>query len=316
MPYRRYIVRFALLSAVGMIAIVVANWSIDPFLYNRSGVVDFSHREVTYQISPDIYKAARLHNASWGTYFFGDSTMDQLDPELLGLTQAVELVNLAVPGQTLPDTIDAMRLTASSKLIERIYLGIPFRHYDDNQTRRVFLSDAKVAGNFFTFNTSAISLKATLYSLVYLATGANLSKSQLPVPPDEFWDYQAAAVRSLLGARSSAENLRAALLQSVCELRASGVDVTIIVPPVFQELRDMISAEFGDDYTDYKAWLPELGVVLDYDIVSALTRDRANFEDHFHLKRAAAANVLADIMSESPNHARVFRQAPRCRSGS
>jgi hypothetical protein len=312
--FRRYLLLLAGIGGGLLLGIVGVNVIIDPFGFNQSRLFEFPRRQISYPVSPDVYKSSRFRHSTADTVLVGDSTMDQFDRELLESPEAITLENLSVPGQSLFDSIDTAYFASRGAAVERVIMGVPFRHFDDGQVKRVFLANSAVARNFFTLNSSATTFRASLYGLAHLAGGVELGAQGPPVPRAEFWDYQLAAIKTQLDARRPATQLKVALLEAVCSLRESGVEVVIFVPPMYRQLREMVLSRYGQSYYAYKAWLPALGVVLDYDIDSPLTRDRAKFKDHVHLTPTAAREVLRDALSTTPQWAqRIAASFSACR---
>lgn len=309
---RGYVLRLLGMLVAFVAAIYAMNWAVDPFGYNGTRLVEYDRRLVSYELGRNAYKISRFRQWEGDTAFFGDSTVNMIDAEKVAPDLAAQVFNFGVGGQTLFDTIDAVRYAVATKPLRHVYIGVPFRHFDDRSSARVFAENAEAIRSPLRAN---LALKTTEASVAAIGHIARIT-SKTPRDPDAIASTRAMqsrleGMRSKYAARSAPETLIPAFEALLCELRAEGIDVTLFTPPSSLAAREEALVH-GEAYRRFKDWVTGLGRHVDYDTGAGLSENMDNFYDHNHVKPAAGEVLLRDLLSDAPQLGKVSEGTPEC----
>lgn len=309
---RSFVYRFLAILLGFIILIFALNWTLDPFGYNASEVVDYDRRNISYERARNAYKIGRFHQWEGYSVLFGDSTTNMLVSESVAPEKVGDVFNFGVGGQTLFDTMDAVRYALDQKTISRVYIGVPFRHYDDYSTARVFNQNADAMRSPFRANLALNSTTASIAALAHLSGIArNVRRDPNAVASKNEMRNRLIGIRNKYAARTDPVKLRKAFEALICELRDQGQDYVLFAPPT-GPASYAAALEYPDAFESYKNWVAGLGTFYDYDTGAGFAADPANFFDHNHLKPHAGRIVLEDLLSPAPTLALVTRKEPQC----
>ena len=246
------------------------------------------------------------------TAFFGDSTVNMIDPEKVAPELAGEIYNFGVGGQTLFDTIDAVRHAVAVKPLRRVYIGVPFRHFDDRSNTRVFAENAEAIRSPLRANLALKTTEASLAGIGHMVGLARKSeRDPEAVASDRDMRIRLSGMRNKYAARAAPDTLIPAFEALLCDLNDAGIAVTLFTPPASPEARAeaLVHAE---GYQRFKEWVTGLGCHIDYDTGETLSADSGNFYDHNHLKPHAGRVLLLDILRDTPKLGHLSEGTLRC----
>lgn len=312
MRWRWFVWRFFVTLGAFFSSLFVVNYVIDPFGYNGTNLVEFDRR--VFSNSDRIaYKASRFRHTDARTAVFGDSTANMIDPEMVAPDLAASVFNFGIAGQTLFDMIDTVRYATDRKRFAAVYIGVPFRRFDDSDNAKNFRESTEAQNNAFVANTNYQTTLASLKGVLYL-TGI-LKVHHRPADAavtNKEWNRRLANFRAQLSARRDPVKLRKDVHDMVCALRSRGTTYVLVEFPIQETERAYVLRHNAPEYAAYKSWLSSQGTVLDYDIDNGMGSHRDWYHDASHLKPKYGAVLLRDMLSGQPKFAHVTKAVPKC----
>lgn len=311
--YQTYMLRIAVVAGSILGFVYAINYTVDPFGYNNVTVLELDRELVSRPIARNVLAAAQFHAAEASVVFFGNSVMRALP--VAGYTEGTntKAFNFSIGGASLRDVLDVIDYVVEERpSVHTFIIGVSFRALDDSKTGSNFRQNLGVIENRFTLNTSLTALQASFANLLYAASGQILVSDAPALEEKAHWQYLMHRETAAIGSRIGAAQLKAALHQTVCRLRRRGAKVILVIPPVNQELRNILLANAGKEYHAFKAWLKGIATVYDFDIESRLTAERAIYLDPLHLKPEAARQVAYWLREPDPSVVEVTHADTDC----
>lgn len=227
----------------------------------------------------------------------GDSQMERLSArEILTVTGNSNYSNLAYGGGTLRESISSFWLAASLTKLQSVYYEISFMDYNPNPMDRV-AETQRLLHNRLQYFEDADALQASYYDVLAYVPGLAI-KMGPKTDRVAFWNYQLRYLANRYHDIAYPAEQKQELQRIAEYCRAHHVKlVFVITPQSLDAQRRIVELGVTDQYFRFKADLASIAPTLDYDIPSAITRDRDNYSDPFHLQDDAAARVVQDIWS-------------------
>jgi hypothetical protein len=303
MEFKCYLKR-ALLFASPLLLWMLAIVAVDPF--NYFGVSRLFPEKVKIENAADLnnllFNMLKHVRHPGENLIIGDSRAEALPQaqieELTGRRYS-KLVGWALK---MDETIDLFYFANKIQPVRNVIFTLNFNEYNERANSARVTSVEGMIHNpllyFFDRNVAQAAYYVAKASLTH-------EKSFSSIPPmgeEAFWNY----IVTVRG-RDSYEHFRYpdALYQRMQKMvafaRAQGTEVTYILVPVHADFQKRVR-EFGlnDQYLRFKRDLSQLGArVVDYDFVSDITTNRANFRDPVHYTEVIG-KLIADEVFRGP----------------
>jgi hypothetical protein len=303
MEFRRFFKR-GLLFAAPVMAWVLAMVVVDPFDY-----FDVSH---AFPEPAKIANAAAVNSLVFNmlkevhhpceNLIIGDSRAESLPLERIEKITGQRYFLLSANALKLNESLDLFYFANRTRPVKRAVFTLNFNEYNEYAYADRVTSVESMIHNPLIYLFDRSVAQAAYYVAKASLTRQNVVNSVPPMTPAEFWNY----IVSVRG-REHYERFRHpdGLQKRIQELasfaKTNGIEVTFIIVPHQEEFQRRVR-EFGlnDEYLRFKREMSQLGVrVIDYDFVSALTLDKANFRDPLHYNEATG-NLIADEVFRGP----------------
>lgn len=297
---RVFLGTFVGVASLLLIATAAIGWLVDPFA-QFGAPVDGLDRKPAYTLNRSLFKLVEFERAAAeGTglhVLVGDSMGNQLEPLDLARATGAPWFNFSYGAATLDENLALLRalLARPDPAVAEIVWSLPFtkfRHASKNTIPRSLRMARQPWLHLFTHE----SLLATYYVLRKDWFGINFQDEFIDMPDNQRVDYFLYRMRVDLEGVGWPDELVAEVGEVEELARARGVPLTIMVPPVHPQAREMFATEFADRYRLYRDFLRRR-CVLDVEARAAEQWTPAKFADAVHLKmehRPALLHAFAE----------------------
>lgn len=277
---------------------VIGGWNllVDPFGLTGWNLLGLEQAALSERHNDRLARLARFSVEPRPIVLLGDSRTRNLSEKYFA-DLGLDVSNLGYSGGSLYEAIESFWFAVDRIHPDHVVFGVPFNTWSEvNNTDLVATSVGLIehpSTYFFNLHVFGLSTTNVVHSLRH-EVKADLVPA---MSRDEFWKYELETGAPSLFARwQRPQELRRKLVQIVRYSKSHGIDLVFFIPPTHVELQAVIS-RFGleAEHDDYLAFLRSLGPVIDYDTDSPLTRDRANFNDPFHVTPAVNRFLVADL---------------------
>ena len=307
---RRYLIALGLVLGLALIPTMIMSFVIDPYGMNGLFDLGIDKRAVAYPLNYRLYKLAAFRRQPGELVVFGDSRADALQERWFA-EAGVPYFNFSYPGGTLLDEIRTFWWAAHRTRLRVALFSIPFnmytdgdRQYADFQARILDQSLALVDNPWAYYQSSfvrRVSWRA-VQPLIWRSVGAAATAREPPTsaPPsaEARWNKALDMVNGTYSDWKQPKSLQAKLEQVRRYCVDRKIQLVFFLPPNQVDLQRKVD-QFGltGEYATYKAYLGNLGTVFDYDVSSAITRDRKNYADPFHVREDTARWLVRDLIA-------------------
>lgn len=311
LPARKIWLRLALFLAPILALTVLPVTLVDPYnvLGMSLGLVS-QHTKWEYGegLNSVLWKLPQYDRNPKSNILLGDSQMEHLRAEdIAKVTGNNNYFNLAYGGGTLRESISSFWHAASLTRLKSVYFEISFMDYNANPMNRV-VGTEKIIHHSLQYFENPDALQASYYDLL-----ASVFHRQIKLEPqmskEVFWRYQLAYLAGRYHDIPYPSALRVQLQQIAAYCRANNIRLYFVITPQSVDAQRRV-AELGvtADYLRFKSDLESIAPTIDCDIPSAITTNRDNYSDPFHLLNTAGARIVADIWTDKFQYCRKLGQ--------
>lgn len=274
-----------LLLSVPFIAYATVVIIIDPF--NCFGVCRAIPEASKRKSSTNQYlwKVLEYRNSRQDKIILGDSRTDTISTETIKEVTGESYYNLAFSGASLPDIIDAFWLAAAHGKLSKVYIGLNFNLYNANFKKNDVKYVNRLLSNKLLYFIDVNVMSATR-NLLSSMLGREAVATKKPVDPVEVWRYTIGPVTDRFYTKYSyPAEYRGALARIADYCQANGIALNFIILPTHVDLQRAVKHyRLEEQQKVFKEEVKTLARVYDFDFQNALTSDRNNFKDPYHLK--------------------------------
>jgi hypothetical protein len=300
--WRRCLLFLSILS----VAMALPVYLVDPYNIFPSApriVSPQIKREYGQSIDDPLWKLPLYDRAPVADIVIGDSQMERLDPRWIAAVAGRPYANLAYGGGTLRESISTFWHAAATAKLHSVYFGMTFLAYNPNLADRAAAAESMLQHRAQYFYDPGV-LQTTVYDALALMPAGRVNIGP-GMSKDSFWHVQLDSVRN----RYTGMLYPSALVPELARIREycrnKGIQLVFVIPPQHLDAQHLV-AEAGAtaEYSRFKRDIASFGPALDCDVNSALTEDRGNYNDPFHLTDEAAVRLVTDIWSGANRYCR------------
>jgi hypothetical protein len=302
---KKFLIRIALFSSLVVTYLGLALW-IDPFNVlhaEENAALLKSEQNISDKVNAALFRLQEFERTPARVLIFGDSRANQLTKAKFDSISGTSCCNMAIPGGSLPESIDMMREVIAHHPVDLIYLGINFDIYNKLNNKNRVPEAIQIRDAHSSYILSKYTMKAAYYLGVSWLQGEDVQLNKPHGDRESFWKYQldftlANRVRSYQFPENFSDSLRAVV--GLCQRK--GIELHLFIPPTHIDLVQKIQQlGLGADYAHFKQELPSLAPTIDFDVPSELTLDSSRFHDPFHGKEALAVEVIEQLWAAHLN---------------
>jgi hypothetical protein len=281
-----------------LLVVCLPVYLVDPYglFAKRSIVIDSVRLENAARVNQLLQSIISFARHPKPNILLGDSQMALLKADEIEAVTHRPYSNLSYGGGTLAEAIATFWYAARTVRLQSVYFGMSFYSFTDSSRNRVGSAERIVKTPLAYFSSGDV-LEATWDDLAALFFH-RVVNYQPTVDVATFWQRQLAELKRRKRTYSASEHTLTELREIVRYCRTHGITVAFVIPPEHEDVRHGIQ-ELGmnDQYAEFKSTVAELGETYDCDVANEVTQDASNFQDPFHMTRAAATRVTKSIWS-------------------
>jgi hypothetical protein len=290
--------RLGVFLSLPLLAVFLPVYLIDPYgrFSGTSIVADEVRTEYATRVNQALQAMITFSKNPQPNVILGDSQMALFRAEEIEALAGHPYSNLAYGGGTLAESIATFWYAARTVKLQRVYFGMSFYSFTDSSRNRISIAEG-VIDHPITYFFNGDVLEAT-----WDDAAAEFLHHRVSYRPTAdaaaFWQQQLSELerrkRTFAPSQQTLEQLRA--IVRFC--RAQGIQFNFVIPPEHVDVRNRIALlGIAQKFADFKSRVSGLGPTYDCNVVNAVTRDAANFQDPFHMTRATATLMTQSIWS-------------------
>ncbi len=289
---------FAVPVLIYLLIIAVA----DPFrLFDGSAFPEALKKQTAWPLNPCMWKLIYFHKHPSSHILLGDSRMEGLPDATISARTGQRYANLAFGGATANEIIDAFWFAAHRQPLKSVVIGMNLNVYNGYAIYRRTEAVESLLTNRLLYFTNRNVAEAAFHTYRAAFTGRAPELDRVPVGQENFWDAMLALQHLEYGRWAEPVVYRPQLRKISDWCRQNDVSLTFVVFPSHQDVQAVIG-QYGrlPNLAAMKKELAGWGRVVDFEVDSALTRDRSKFRDPIHVTRETSAILAAEIFAAQP----------------
>jgi hypothetical protein len=259
---------------------------IDPYDYfgESHWVPEDIKLNTSYAINTQLWKIIDFKNHPCSRIILGDSRADKIVTDDVKNLTGKDYYNLAFPGGTLIDIIEAFWYADRITHLKEVYIGINFNLYNDYERNDRMLVASRISKNFMAYAFSKTTV-TTMFQNVKYKYNPNQKKIGAPdMSFDEFWNYQINVIGKRFYEKYRYPQEYFEDLHKISEYcKSRGIKLVFFVPPNHIEWQKRV-ADFHleKEHDIFIRDLSGLGTLINMDVENDFTSEKKNFRDPLH----------------------------------
>lgn len=281
---------------IGSCAIMFFNFIIDPFELNRHLFFELNRENVAGQGNNRLYKLIAYQKDPVPNIILGDSRMRSIDSSLVGEATGDRYFNFAYGGGSLQESIDTFWFSISRNSLKKVYIGINFNHYNQNNNPSLVLEARALIENSVNYYLSPYVAKIAVYCIVEKISNINFAEQIPRVSREKFWQYQLDLTSSWYKRYIYPVELNRQLkdIKKYCE--ANNIELVFIIPPSHVDLQNKVfEHRLNQEYIRFKEDLKEITTTIDFDYSNEWTENKNRFFDPYHFDKTIRQLMVSEI---------------------
>jgi hypothetical protein len=293
---RRYGRRVLALAALCTLAAGALNALIDPYDLAGHPLPGLAQDELSRLRNDRLLELARFNREPRPIIVLGDSRAQNLREEFFA-EQGLSARNLAYGGGTVYEAIDTFDFAARRTRLQAVVMVVPFNSWSESDHGNLVENAVGLIERPATYYFNADILRASVANVAANWLGDAHPSQAPPMTGEAFWRYQLDYnARSYYERWQQPERLERLFLDMVAQCRSRGIRLLLVVPPTHVDLQRLIPHyRLEKQHEAYLALLEANAETLNFDVVDAVTSDRAKFSDPFHILPSESRGLVAKI---------------------
>lgn len=286
--------------ATVLLALGLANVAIDPFRANRLVELGIDKKPITSKLSYYDWQLPRATQEWAPIVVVGDSRMAALDEDDLTTAAGEPVLNLSAGGARWAEVLAVADYVLDDSPPQELVVQLNVDMLNGSSRMNRVKPVQERLDNPLQYYLHPTITQASFRVLVALVRGGGEVSEAPPMDEEAFWTFQLEQVGKIAYANWSWPDQALRQLDMLIE-RADkrGVELTVVMLPVHQELRSRL-AELGydDENARLRQALRERVPLVDFDRDSSLTLDKSRFRDPFHLRDEAEPGLAEALFAQ------------------
>ena len=276
---------------------------IDPYNYfsTSKGIINNDiKKSISNKISNPLYELVEFEKHPSPYVLLGSSQTGLLTPDIIQEYTGHKFENMSYGGGTLPELIATFWEINKHTQLKEVYMGISFIDFNGSQYRNRIPEALKIKANFLSYIFSKSALEATFLILKATILNAKVEIGKPDMSEDKFWTYQLDVTANRFYANHSYPvNYYESLKKIAAYCTEQNIKLVFFIPPSHVDLqKKVIEFKIQADENKFKEDINKLGDVYDFNYPNAITKERSNFSDPFHITSNVCRAVVQDIFTD------------------
>lgn len=300
---KKFVIRLFIFG-IPFYLIIIINLIIDPFNYNSSIDLGMNKKLISYKMNYRLYDILEYKRQRIPNILFGDSRMAAISTDEITKVSGEEYYNFAFGSASLPECFDAFWYVAGLTKLKKVYFAIPFNLFSGINSKNIFAQARNIASSPFDYYLNLFIFKASCYNALYKIFRINAAAETPNMTQTEFWDIQLLTASISYRSFSWPNDFIDELLRIKKYCLENHIKMTIIIPPTHLDLQKLVHTHnLKNEYDEYKRCLRSIAKVIDYDVASEITMNKANFKDPYHFNIKTMKRIVQEIWKiDKPIH--------------
>lgn len=284
--------------------------SIDPYdLYpTGSWVSEDLKEDISYKTNYAMWKMLEYRRRPCPNILLGDSRMMALDTAEIRAASGFDYFNFAYGGGSLREAIDTFWFAADQSPLERVYIGVNLTTFNGADAKNRVLEVNSLLRNRLLYLVNRNVLSASGKLAWAQITGRQAGLGQPAQDKETFWRHQIeVTTRGYYAVYKYPDQYLAELAKVAQYCHSNGIDLSFLVFPSHHDLQAQVH-RYGLELYQTRMYndLARLGRVYDFELDSALTRDRARFKDPYHFDHETMQAIVAGVWGHQETDMRIL----------
>ncbi|MDB5363800.1 MAG: hypothetical protein JWO51_5097 [Rhodospirillales bacterium] len=306
-PAYRFLLGLFLGGGMFLLTDVVINMIVDPF--DRAPFLDlpFNREQVSKPINRRLYQLQQSAKDPKPNMIIGDSRGELLNAAYFRELGTEDWGNASFGGASLFEEYETLQFIQSVRPVKQAIVTLQLREWNDGYDPDQVREAVDLLEHPSHYYLSLAVLDASIANLRNLWTGGSKGAdlpsgiAGLSTPEAQrkaFWQF------TLKGDGEILENWRAPIaakrtfLDMIDFAKSNKIDLTILLLPVNDAMRNLILQRRGAEYQAFKQYVKAQAKVLDFDVPSVLTADDTQWRDPEHFTPDVARGIVKSILQE------------------
>lgn len=300
--FKKSVAMMVLLPMVVLCLMAGVNFVVDPYNFNRVFDFGLDKSSIAYRANYRLYKIKAFESEPCANILLGDSRMEELGEARIEELSGMKYFNFAYGGGTLYEAIDTFWYAAHRTELKRVYFGINFNIYNESNRFNIVGEAEEMAEEPWKYYLSSFVTKISVYLLLDKYAGIRLVNEKPAIDKEAFWQKQLTKGTDDFYAQYEYPKhlyVRLKEIEEYCS--AHNIHLTFIIPPTHVELQERVKAyDLTQEYQRYKEDLNRLGQVYDFDVDTAMNRNKDIYRDPYHGGDSVQAYVIRQVWGAHP----------------
>lgn len=277
---------------------------VDPFDYfNMSHVfTERAKEETAAKVNSLTFNMLKEEHEPCENIIIGDSRAEALPLERIEQITGQRWFKLSAYALKLNESMDLFYFANRVKPVKNVVFTINFNEYNDYAYADRVHSVETIIHNPLIYIFDRNVAQAAYYVVEATLNDKKTINSEPQMSSDEFWNYIVKVRgREHYGKYRYPERLHQDLQKMMAFVKTNGINATFIIVPHHEDFqREVGQYGLNEDYVRFKNDMSNLGArVIDYDYVSDITTNRADFVDPIHYNKKIG-NLISDEVFRGP----------------
>lgn len=202
--------------------------------------------------------------------------------------------NLAFPGCNLRTSIDLFWMAANAIKLENVIFQIDFNIYNAQRNPDLYESTRQIITKrlqyFFDWNCLKDAIAVFYYSITLNKKFVSRSYSHRT----DGWDLTESFLKNKFSAYTYPKDLHNKLIEISDYCKSKNINLIFLIAPNYQDVKTYVkSHDLEDEEDQFKSDLRALGTTVDLDNGQAISFNKENYFDEFHLKSQFVDSIIS-----------------------
>ena len=308
----KYFLRRFLIFCIPVVLYMVLAVFIDPYNYfsvSKAVVNDEVKKSISNKISNPLYQLVGFEKNPSPYILLGSSQTGLLTTDVIKEYTGKDFQNMSYGGGTLPELIATFWELDKRTTLKEVYIGVSFIDFNGSQYRNRIPEALKIKANFLSYVFSKSALESTFLILKSQILNSKVSIGKPDMSEEAFWKFQLdVTANRFYKNHSYPVNYYESLKKIAAYCKGKNIKLVFFIPPSHVQIQNKVQ-EFNlqKEEERFKQDLNKLADVYDFNYPNAITSERANFSDPFHIVSKASRVVIEELFTGKNNIARVYK---------
>lgn len=285
---------------------------IDPYNYfsvSKAVVNDEVKKSISNKISNPLYELVGFEKNPSPYILLGSSQTGLLTAAVIKEYTGKDFQNMSYGGGTLPELIATFWELDKHMALKEVYIGVSFIDFNGSQYRNRIPEALKIKANFLSYVFSKSALESTFLILKSQILNSKVAIGKPDMPEEAFWKFQLdVTANRFYKNHSYPVNYYESLKKIAASCKAKNIKLVFFIPPSHIDLQNKVQ-EFNlqKEEDQFKEDLKKLADVYDFNYPNAITNERTNFSDPFHIVNKTAREVIEELFTGKIYIARILK---------